>query len=164
MLRRWIFHDFLLFSNEIPTVGTKGNVMISREILENRPPRIEIDLSRSSRGVQKCSWALQIVIRVCWIDCARFWNRRSDPNMISRSTIFFFVKMSHTPEFWAATWWNPLTVVIIITIPVKHRCPQTNNCTVPRKVTKGRHLCYSRYRSYCLFLAIIWTQNSKLPR
>ena len=39
------------FSNEIPTVGTKGNVMISREILENRPPRIEIDLSRSSRGV-----------------------------------------------------------------------------------------------------------------
>ena len=35
------FDDFLLFSNEIPTVGTKGNVMISREILENRP-RIEM--------------------------------------------------------------------------------------------------------------------------
>ena len=93
------FDDFPLFSNEIPTVGTKGNVMISREILENRPPRIEIDLSRSSRGVQKCSWALQIVIRVCWTDCARFWDRRSDPNTISRSTIFFFVKISHTPGF-----------------------------------------------------------------
>ena len=49
------FDDFLLFSNEIPTVGTKGNAMISKEFLENRPPRIEIDLSRSSRGVQKCS-------------------------------------------------------------------------------------------------------------
>ena len=36
--------------------------MLSSEILENRPPRIEIDLSRSSRGVQKCNWALQIVI------------------------------------------------------------------------------------------------------
>ena len=64
-LRNVNFDDFLLFSNEIHTVGTKGNVMISTKILENRPPRIEIDLSRSSRGVQKCSWALQIVIRVC---------------------------------------------------------------------------------------------------
>ena len=29
-VEKGIFDDFLLFSNEIPTVGTKGNVMISK--------------------------------------------------------------------------------------------------------------------------------------
>ena len=37
---QFVVDDFLLFSNEIHTVGTKGNVTISREILENRPPQI----------------------------------------------------------------------------------------------------------------------------
>ena len=59
------------------------------EIMKNRPPRIQIDLSRSSRGVRKCSWTLRTVFRACWIDCARFWAHRSDTNMISRTWVFF---------------------------------------------------------------------------
>ena len=37
-----------------------------------QPPQLQIDLSRSSRGVRKCSWVLIVVFRVRWIDCAGF--------------------------------------------------------------------------------------------
>ena len=37
----------------------------------------------------KCSWALKIVFRARWIDCACLWDHRSGPDMISRMWVFF---------------------------------------------------------------------------
>ena len=42
------------------------------KIIKNPPSQLEMCLSRSSRGLWKCSWALRIVIRACWNDWACF--------------------------------------------------------------------------------------------
>ena len=70
--------------------------LILLEISENSPASLQINLARSSRGVGRANKYYGIVIVTRAVRCARFWGRKSPPNMFSDSALFFFPFLQHT--------------------------------------------------------------------
>ena len=82
---------FLALSHPSNTLRHYREPMILLEISEISPASLQINLARSSRGVGRANKYYGIVIVTRAVRCARFWDRKSPPNMFSDSALFFFL-------------------------------------------------------------------------